>query len=782
MADLRDRLQEGLADRYRLDRELGRGGMATVYLARDLKHDRPVALKVLHPELANGLGPERFLREIHLTARLDHPHILPVLDSGAVDQLLWYTMPYVRGETLRELLRRETQLGLEEAITLTRQVAGALDYAHREGVVHRDLKPENIMIADGQARVADFGVARALAGGSDGEERLTRTGVAVGTPLYMSPEQAAGGTVDGRSDVYALGCVLYEMLAGEPPFTGATPQTVIARRMLQPPLPVTQLRPGVPMSVDRAITRALAPVPADRFATPGEFARALDVQVAATETRPRAILRRPWGWAVATGLVVAAVGAWWTSRSSAKPHPSPSVGILPFANLSDDPEKEYLSDGMTEEVIAALAKIQGLRVPARTSTFALKGRNEDVHTIGRQLNVSTVLEGSVRQAGTRLRVTAQLVNVSDGYQMWSEVYDRPAQDLVAVQEQIAQAIVGTLEPRLLPRDRDALVRHARCSPEAYDRYLRGRYQASNSFRRPDQGAALRTAITSFEEALGKDPRCASAYAGIAAAYSFLADDVLPPHEAEPKAKAAAERAVALDSSLAEAYGSLGVVLHIYEWDWVRAEAALKRAIQLSPSSSGSHLGYANLLLQRGRTEEALREAALGRELDPLSIFADGYAANLMYLARQYDRTIEQSLETIAKDSTDAYAHTNLGLSYAQQGRLSDAVAELKKGAQLSGGNPLSLGYLGYAYARSGDRAEALGIASRLKQLSQHQYVIPDAIARVYIGLGDRDEAFRWIDRAVEARSAGLLWLVLEANADPVRSDPRFDKLLKELGW
>ena len=401
MTTVNSPLADALGDRYRLDRELGRGGMATVYLARDLKHDRPVALKVMHPDLAATVGPERFLREIHTTAALQHPHILPVLDSGRDAGLLWYTMPYVQGESLRDRLRREVQLPLETALELARQVAFAVDHANRHGVVHRDLKPENILLSEGQALVADFGVAKALLP-SSGEE-LTSTGMAVGTPAYMAPEQASGGQVDARTDVYGLGCVLYEMLAGEPPFTGRTPQAVIAKQMMQPVPPLGHMRHGVPHWLDQTVGKALARIPADRFATAGEFAAALTAgtqsQGAHPPTRPR-MDRRSLAWYAGIGSAATVIIALLvlsahqllgnrehssgSSHITASPRgrlpaaPRGSIAVLPFINLSADAEQEYFSDGMTDELTSALGKIPGLQVAARSSSFTFKGKNADV--------------------------------------------------------------------------------------------------------------------------------------------------------------------------------------------------------------------------------------------------------------------------------------------------------------------------------------------------------------------------------------------------------------------
>jgi serine/threonine-protein kinase len=428
MADLLDRLRASLSDRYSFDREIGRGGMATVYLAQDLKHNRAVAIKVLHPYLAVNLGPERFLREIQIAAQLQHPHIVPLYDSGQAGDLLYYVMPYVEGESLRQRLEREPQLPIDDVLHLGRAVATALDYAHRHQVVHRDIKPENVMLHEGEAMVTDFGIAKAVTAAAS--DNLTQTGATVGTPAYMSPEQASGVVdLDGRSDVYSLGCVIFEMVTGRTPFVGPTAQAIIAQCFTNSPPPLRDSRARVPEWLEQVVAKALAKEPAGRFATAAEFAQGLRIPGATT----------PPGATAATPAPQAATVV-------------KSIAVLPFVNMSADPENEYFTDGIAEEIINALSKVQALRVASRTSAFAFKGKNQDIRKVGEQLNVSTVLEGSVRKAGTKLRVTAQLVNVADGYHLWSERYDRELQDVFAIQDEIAENIVKALRVVLSDRE------------------------------------------------------------------------------------------------------------------------------------------------------------------------------------------------------------------------------------------------------------------------------------------------------------------------------------------
>src|SRR5215203_5418860 len=545
-----ERLRTALNPDYTIDRELGRGGMATVYLAQDGKHERLVALKVLHPDLAATLGPDRFLREIKLAARLNHPHILPLHDSGEAEGFLYYVMPYVEGESLRERLDRENRLAIEEAVHHGRALASALDYAHRQGVVHRDIKPENVMLYEGEAMVMDFGIAKAVS--AAGSETITQTGMMVGTPAYVSPEQAAGEVnLDGRSDQYSLGCMLYEMLSGERAFSGPTAQSVMSKRFSETPKPLRTLRSAIPEFVEKAVSRAMSSEIAARYKTTAQLAQALASGSMAT----------PSDTATMPQQVV----------SSAK-----SVAVLPFANMSNDVDNEYFADGMAEEIINALSKIQSLRVASRTVSFALKGKNEDLAEVGKKLHVSTVLDGSVRRMGNRLRITAQLVNVADGYQLWSERYDREMEDVFAIQDDISQSIVKALRVILTEGEKKAIENKPRTNIQAYDYYLRGR-QFFHQLRR----RSLEYARQMFNKAIELDPEYALAHTGVADSSSLLYTYFDARDFNLRQADKASKKALELEPELAEAHVSRGIVASLTH-HFTEAEEAFTKAMKLEP--------------------------------------------------------------------------------------------------------------------------------------------------------------------------------------------------------
>jgi serine/threonine-protein kinase len=740
MPGIRDRLNAALGERYRIEDELGRGGMALVFLAHDLKHDRPVALKVLRPEVAAAGQAERFLREIRMLARLTHPHILPLHDSGQRDGLLYYVMPKV-GESLRERLSRKGPLPVEEALSIAGAVLDALCYAHSHDVLHRDIKPENILFNAGYPMVADFGVARAITLSGDA---VTQAGIAVGTPAYMSPEQASGEVrLDARSDVYSLGCVLYEMLTGEPPFPGGDTRTTMTRQVLEPAPPVRARRPEVPAGIAAVLARALAKDPTERFSTADAFAAALrapEAQVTTAETTRR------------------------------------RIAVLPLENASGDPGNEYLSDGITDALIDALAKVEGLQLPSRTSAFALKGTRQDVRAIGAHLGVSTVLEGTLRRAGNRLRITVQLTDVQEGRLLWSERYDRELADVFVVEEDIARAVVGTLRRTLL-RDLGAVhPRRYTQNVSAYNLYLEGRY-----FWNRRSGGDLQRAIELFERAIGEDPGYALAYTGLADSYALQLDyRSMPVVEGLERAKDYARRALALDDGLAEAHTSLGWVTFIYDWDWPGAEREFRRAIESDPRYATAHQWHAWLLTALGRFNEGLAEIHAATDLDPASVSIRRSLGWVYHYARQHHTAVTHLERAMAMDPTSEETRRILALVHVALGDLTAAETEARESLRLAPGNPAATGLLAHVAARAGRSDEARALLADLEARATQGYISPVALATAHIGLRDVDAAFTQLERTWHERRGWVAYLNVEPIMDPLRDDPRFLELRRRV--
>ena len=753
--DSTTRLNTALAGRYEIKRELGQGGMATVYLARDVRHERDVAIKVLKPELAAAVGADRFVREIRLAAKLTHPHILPLFDSGEADGLLYYVMPLVEGESLRDRIEVAKQLAVDEAISVAREVADALDYAHRHDVVHRDIKPENILLHDGHAVVADFGIGKAVTAAS-GDSSITQTGVTIGTPAYMSPEQAAGDPdIDGRSDLYSLGCVMYEMLTGEQPFTGPTVQAVIAKRFANTPPAITRARPTVSPVIADAVAKLLQRTPADRFATGAQLVAAFKA-----------------------GLATASVAA------APRQADEKSIAVLPFANMSADAENEFFSDGITEEIINALVQVPDLKVAARTSVFAFKGKADDLRAIAEKLSVRNVLEGSVRKAGNRIRITAQLIKASDGYHIWSEKFDRDLTDVFAVQDEIARAIAETLKSKLSGAGDAPIVKRTTDDMEAYELYLKGRHFIAQ------RGKGIAKALGCFEAALAKDPAFAEAHTGVADACSLLGFyGVAPSHVVMKRALDAADRAIALDASLAEAYCARGFVEQHYLWDVVAAKASLRKAIALKPSLVQAYYWLASatctsesFAVARAFDEEAVR-------IDPLSTFANAHVG-WMYLGEgRTDDAAKQLERTLEIDENAVMAHWLLGQARMAQGHTAEAIDSLRRAVAISGGLTWMESTLASGLAIAGQAEESRTILASLLERAKTEHVGHELLAMNYAYLGEIDRSLEWLDRARETRST-LICYMMSPGAEamfgmslppPVRSDPRYAVIWEKAG-
>jgi serine/threonine protein kinase/Tfp pilus assembly protein PilF len=716
-----ERLRSALSQSYTIDRELGRGGMATVYLAQDCKHERMVALKVLHPELAASLGPDRFLREIKVAARLNHPHILGLHDSGEADGFLYYVMPYVEGESLRERLDREHQLPIDEAVHHARGIASALDYAHRQQIVHRDIKPENVMLYEGEAMVMDFGIAKAVS--VAGHDTLTQTGMMVGTPAYVSPEQAAGETnLNGRSDQYSLACVLYEMLSGERAFTGPTAQAVMAKRFTESAKPLRSLRGTIPENVERAVSKAMSTDAAARYNTAAMFAQALASSSLTTPTET-ATLPQP-------------------TVAAAK-----SVAVLPFVNVSTDPENEYFADGMAEEIINALSKIQTLRVASRIVSFALKGKNEDLGEVGRKLHVSTVLDGTVRKMGNRLRITAQLVNVADGYQLWSERYDREMEDIFAIQDDISQAIVKSLRVILSEDEKKAIEKPRTVNLEAYDFYLRGR-QFFHQLRRK----SLEHARQMFNRAIEIDSDYALAHAGVADCCSLLYTYFDARESNLRQADAASKKALELEPQLAEAHVARGIAVSLSK-QFDEAEEHFETAMKLDPKLFEAPYFYGRARKSQGRFAEAVklfeRAAALRPEdfqspsmlassLESLGMHEESLAVNRRVLKLIDDR--------LALNPDDARA-CNLAAT---------------------------------THSKLGEAEPALEFARRSLEIDPDDPMLLYNVACTYSMIGKPEDALSCLERSIDRGFGHREWIDNDSDFDSIRDLPRFKAIQRAM--
>jgi TolB-like protein/tetratricopeptide (TPR) repeat protein len=799
MAGVPPALAEALRDRYTLERELGRGGMASVYLAHDLRHDRLVALKVLHSELAQALGPERFQREIKLAARLQHPHILSVYDSGESAGQFWFTMPYVEGESLRARLARERQLPIEDAVRIAREAADALDYAHRHGVIHRDIKPENILLTEEHALVADFGIARALEPGRRGsgeEERLTGTGMSMGTPAYMSPEQAAGErSLNARTDIYSLAVVLYEMLAGEPPYTGPTAQAIMARRVSEPAPSVLRLRPEVPDSIAGALRRALLTVPADRFSRAAEFGRALGTPTGAATvptqpadaTRVASVRERDGGRPRLSRTLLLGLGfllglgvlfGWLRSRGPREPISGTlptRLAVLPFETEGDSNDRIFAA-GMAEEITTRLARVPGLSLMARSSALQYPRSGQTAPQFGQTLRVDYVLDGTIRSLAApsgpkRLRITPELIRVSDGTQIWGEPYDGTTSDVFRLQsdvaEQVAVALGGKLGSAQLGT-RGAPTRDL----EAYRLYTLGRAEWS---RRTPNG--LKRAADYFEQAIAHDSTFARAWSGLADSYAlfpyYIASARLPNDSIYARAKSAALRAIALDSTLAEPHASLNQILRYGYWDWTGSEREIKRAIQLDPDYATAHQWYGEHLLDLGRLPEALEEARISVQLDPLSRATQNCLGVILWFMGRSDEAIQVLRQAIARDSSLGPPWFSLYEIYVTTGRSEQALQLLRSRHD----NPA----FSYEFLRARENPAAR-VAALRRLRSGIKVPRSSAVrARFYAMLGDPESAFKELQKALAVRDGNLEWVKVDPAFASLRGDPRFTEIVKEIG-
>ena len=779
-------LGTALSGRYVIERELGRGGMATVFLARDLRHARAVAVKVMMRDLVAAAGAERFLHEVQFAARLTHPHVLGVHDSGEADGLLYYVMPYVDGETLRAKMAAEGALPLADAIRLLRELADALAYAHAQGVVHRDLKPENVLLSGGHAVVADFGIAKAVAVATqqvrEDVSALTATGVSLGTPAYMAPEQAVGDrNTDHRADLYALGVIAYEVLAGAHPFGARTAQGLVAAHLTEAPTPLGIRRPDVPPALAALVTQLLAKEPTARPQSAEAVVMALD---AASALRAPVESRRwrPVFALVATFLVAASAVAYTALHWNATPGQAAirTLAVLPFVNTGGNEADDYFSDGMTDELAHALVRVPGLRIAGRTSSYAFKGKAVSAQEIGRLLDVAALIEGTVRRAGDRLRVTTQLVGTADGKVLWDSVYESRSDDVFGVQDQFTRAVVAALAPTLGSRLADATVvdvGRGTMDLEAYQLYLQGRYYwlargAENVLR----------SIDYFHQAIARDPNFARAHAGLALAYNVLTVYVPDPRDSVPaRIAASAGRALALDSTLADAQVAEALAkerggrLHFPE-----AMAHYRKAIALEPANPYAHHAFGFFLLGKGHTDEAVRELARATQLDPLAKSAGTASAMALAFARRGPESIAESRRVLVIDSTFALAYHILGLAQVISGQPDSAVLSLERAKQLSPEMPNLIIKLLFAYAAAGRWADAARIRAQLHR--------PDGdrsgeieVAYADFLFGDREPLVRLLTTDVGQRRWHEQYLFgCNPVLDALWSDARFQEAMRKL--
>jgi serine/threonine-protein kinase len=789
-------LQRGLTGRYRIDRELGVGGMAVVYLARDLERDRDVALKVLRSELGGLAGAERFDREIRLAARLVHPNILPLLDSGSVDGRLWYTMPLVDGESLRARLDRERQLPLDETLRLTSEVADGLAHAHAQGIVHRDIKPENILLTAGHALVADFGIARAL---SDSGQRLTSTGLTLGTPGYMSPEQSSGEQrLDARSDQYALASVTYEMLAGEPPFTGPSAQAVIGKRLSQPPPSVRVIRSGIPEHVDAALRRALAPTPADRFATTSEFARALTAMTSGASTA--ASIRAPrlrWK-AIAAGVALLAVAllAWRLVHDRGRPRAAAAadgairLAVLPFRLIGPASSESYLAQGLTEEVTSALSNLSGLRVidPASVAGFAAD-RNA-LRAMRAALSVDAVIDGSLQKAGDAVRVSVRLIDPATQESRWSQSWDHTARDVFRVQSEVATRVAGVLKIQLAERESRSLARPPTTNPESYDAYLRARARSRNT--------GTRVARVTSDSILADLTRAVQLDSTFALAWGELAEELVSSvflFDADParleRAEGAIHTALSLDSTVAIAWKAR----HDLKWNAVRgwhfAEslADVRRAIALRPSLVAAHNALGSLYFHYGFTHEARGELETSLSLDPNDGCEDrtrcqGFSRPRIARVLWYEQKFDSALVVYESMPFIGGFIWEKAVVLNALGRTSEALAMLDSARVVgdieNSDRAAGRALLYAALSREKESLASMKAAIALAAGRSHFHHAQFSIACAYARLGRKGDAVEWLRRTADNGMPNYPLFRNDPNLRGLQGDAAYERLMTEL--
>ncbi len=809
--------------RYQIRSQLGAGGMGEVFLAEDAELQRFVALKILPDEFSKDAERlRRFIGEARAASALNHPNILTIYEIGTANDSRFIASEFIKGETLRRKIRN---LSLAETLDVAVQIASALEAAHNVGIVHRDIKPENIMIRpDGLVKILDFGIAKLTEKKAEPIEVEAATaikaggtsaGMIIGTANYMSPEQARGKTVDARSDIFSFGIVLYEMLSGKPPFDGENVLDVIGSILHKEPAPLDSSE--MPNDLQRIVAKCLRKNCDERYQTADllvdlrDFKQELEFQnklertaqpspeetktqilnvapvgetqsSAGIETNAAAAEKRKFGLVVSVlALFLAAVGGlgiWYFAGRAANTKQIESIAVMPFVNDSGNADAEYLSDGMTETLISSLSQIPKLNVKARSSVFRYKGKETDAQTVGKELNVQAILTGRVVQRGNDLILYVELVDAATENSLWKQTYNKTMTNLVALQNDIARDVADKLKVKLSGADEQRLAKNYTENPEAYQLYLRGRYHYSK-LTSPE----MQKSIFYLQQAIEVDPGYALAYAGLSDAYrSFAIAGDMQPTEFLPKAKAAANKAIELDDTLAEAHIALGVAVFWSDWNWKAAENQYKRALELNPTSADAYLYYAHLFSVLGRHTEALAEVKLARELEPLNLRINALEGQFLTHAGRSDEALARFHGIFELDPDFWLARTFAASAYIEKGMFAEAVAEARRARELFDGSSQPMAFEGYALARSGRRAEAEAVLDELLKLSTTRYVTAYHIALVYNGLNKRDETLAWLERAYEQRNPRMVFLNVEPKWNNLRDEPRFQELLRKVGF
>jgi serine/threonine-protein kinase len=774
--DTRTRLQAALTDRYSVDREIGSGGMAVVYLAQDLKHHRNVAIKVLRPELAVAMGPERFLREIEVAAQLNHPNILGLHDSGEADGLLYFVMPFVEGESLRQRLDREGRLPLDDAVRITCEVGSALGYAQTRGLVHRDIKPENILFLGGQALVCDFGIAKAA---SDAQDRLTQTGLAVGTFQYMSPEQAAGeGDIDGRTDLYALGCILHEMLSGAAPFVSSTPQAVLAQKLVGTPTDLSDARPDIPATVRDVITRALAKARDDRFDTAEELTTALVRATTASaveeDTRRRRRSRLWRGAAMLAAVVAVSAGAWWLAAVLGSPSIE-RVALLPLANTQRDTAQDFFMQGVHEELFKELT-YSGIRAINTNSVRGYAGTDERIRDIAAELRVDGVIMGTATLQSGHIELELTLWDGPSEESRWIQTFTANVRDVASLYHDVTTAIAEQLETELSEQALARLAVSAPIDPLVFEALLQARFHYQ---KLTEEG--LNTAMDYYELALSRDSTSVEAWIGTATIWGGRAQQgLISGDEARRRGAAAMERAAALDPTASQDPASLAGRLTWGEWNWAAGEDAFLQAIEKDPTDSRSRVLYSQLLFYLGRVDEAMEQAELAAEMDPFNPLVQGFYAQDLIFLRRYADAEAVLLRALEREPGAPYPLSTLRTAYHLMGRHEDAIQAWRESYDSWGdaeaGEALDRGYQEGGYAAALESVAELFIERMATGEAR-----PWQIGTLYTRAGRGEEALLYLELAYEERDQNMPSLAVDPIFDFLRDEPRFQALVDQLG-